>query len=102
MNKEEIYKKLITKLIVHDMDINTCSLCKNCLPCPCDKYTKWKGAYSETDGQYYPEMKGDCLDFNICEARENTPCEDCYTKRFGINFELDSNKIQKFLEGFDD
>lgn len=100
MDKIELYKKLITKLIIHDANIDTCKLCKNYLPCPCELYQKGVGMTIEHNGKvtYHPNMKWDCLDFDLCDKREGTPCEDCCIKDFGINFELDDTKIEEILE----
>lgn len=42
------------------------------------------------------------MDFTLCAKHEGTPCEKCYVENFGVNLELDFDKIKKYLEDNDD
>ena len=69
-------------MVLKDTDnTSICDFCEFYQPCTgkdCEFYEE--GIGGTIDGKYY-NFKWDCLDFDVCRKRENTPCEGCDFKR---------------------
>ena len=105
IKEKDIYEQFIKKLLTNDCEMALCDFCIHDIKCPCELYQRGKGGILIEQGEektFYSDMEWTCMDFTLCAKHEGTPCEKCYVENFGVNLELDFDKIKKYLEDNDD